>query len=244
MPLHCKSCEAFYVVISHFHINSLPVDNTIMQTFGHRVCHEDTQKLSVTHNHGAFTAPLWAPSALTSVWLLFLGQAVLKASATRGPWPPLASARWVVRRRRDWSIVVASWASGVKVAWRSRGGHAAASRVWRRPSESRVTWRRGGTGSVPVHGWKRASEVHGRGGRRRAHAHWSTPTSMTSHVWVRTHPPHSSHGCKSVHGSFSPSTSPVSRWTKPFYHAPPTTHAASTHPTPASKPTTPKCVVH
>ena len=51
------------------------------------------------------------------------------------------------------------------------------------------------------------------------------------------------HGCKSVHGSFSPSTSPVSRWTKPFYHAPPTTHAASTHPTPltaASKPTTPE----
>lgn len=164
---------------------------------------------------------------------------MLKASATRGPWPPLASARWEVRRRRDRSIVVASWTSGVKVAWRPRGWHAAATRVWWTPSETGMTRRRRWRGSG--HGWEGTSEVHGRRGRR-AHAHGSTPASMTSHVWVRSHPPHSSHGCKSIHGSILPSTPPMSRWTKAFYHASSTTHATSVHPTSStttSEPTSP-----
>lgn len=170
---------------------------------------------------------------------------MLKASATRGAWPPLASARWGVRRRRDRSIVVASWASRAEGAWRSRGWHATASRVWRTPSETRMTWRRGRRGSMPGHGWKGASEVHRRRwgrGKRRAHAHGSSPTSRTSKVRIRTHPPHSSHGPKSIHGSILYSTPSRSWWPKAFHHAPPTTHATSTHSSPsptAFGPTTP-----
>lgn len=161
---------------------------------------------------------------------------MLKALATRGAWPPLASARWGVRRRRDRSIVVASWASGLEGAWRSRGWHAAASRVWWTPSETRMTWGRGWRGSMPGHGRKGASEVHRRRWwrRRAAHAHWTTPTSRTSKVWVRTHPPHSSHGPKSIHDSILHSTPPGSWWTKAFHHAPSTTHATSTHTSPST----------
>lgn len=44
----------------------------------------------------------------------------------------------------------------------------------------------------------------------------------------------SPHGCKSIHGTLFRSTPPVSRWLKPFHHAPPTTHATSTYPTPST----------
>lgn len=161
---------------------------------------------------------------------------MLKASATRGAWPPLASARWGVRRRRDRSIVVASWATGVEVTWGSRGWHATASRVWWTPSETRVTWRRGWRGSMPGHGGEGPSEVHVRrwGRRGRAHAHWSTPTSVTSKVWVRSHPSHSSHWPKAIHGWVLHSTPPTSWWTKAFHHAPSTTHTASVHTAPST----------
>lgn len=169
---------------------------------------------------------------------------MLKAAATRGPWPPLASARWGVRRRTDRSIVVASWSSGVEVVWGPGWWHATASRVWRMPSETRMTQRRRWRGAMPRgampgHGWEGASEVHrmwwGRRRRRRAHSHWHTSSSMTSEIWVRPQSPHSSHMCKSIHSSILPSSTPsFSKWYKAFHHAPPTTHAAPIHPTPTA----------
>lgn len=167
---------------------------------------------------------------------------MLKTSAARGAWPPLAPARWGVRRRRDWSIVVASEPSGVEVAWRSWWRHAADRKVRRTSSEGGVSWRRRRRGSVSDHWGERTSEMHGWRWRRGTHAHRSTATPITSEVWVRPHPSHSSHGPESVHGSILPSTSHVSRWAEHFHHAPPTAHDTAVHASPseaASGPTTP-----